>query len=526
MRAASFVVLIVALAAFVAIQAPACAAEVGQAPPRIKVSEWIKGPLVSLADLKGERPAVIGFWRGSGRGARDRLEALSDLHDRFRHKALAVIALTSDTPAAAKAFVGRCDNVTCRVALVRDAATVDAFRMPKGHLPDVAVIGRDGRLVWRGILITWADPLVDRHLTIVSQVAAGRFDPALEARKEDLAQQILRLGFEKDTRKTRELLDRLAALDKTDPAPYWKRFDMLLAEDRDTDAARVLKDMETVFANDPAVLHELVLRGVGRQAAPRRTDRLLALARRTASLTEEKSVTYLETLARLEHANGNIRKAVSAQERATALSAGSGKRIASRVLEYYRVLDKSPTAPAVSLDNAFSVEFPALVRAAKTDPKFNQFGALRLAYAKTPQYAPYGWDDDPPLPPVTSGPAGPKERQRRSVEAMLDRSYANIKVHLRASRAYEQLGEKGKAKYHSEFARRLLGSIFESGDGRGADTAYVVIGVYEESILLASLGLGPSKQTLLKGRGGRYYDRIGPAGHAIYFDVTLPFKTL
>jgi hypothetical protein len=49
-----------------------------------------------------------------------------------------------------------------------------------------------------------------------------------------------------------------------------------------------------------------------------------------------------------------------------------------------------------------------------------------------------------------------------------------------------------------------LRSIFESGDGRGFDTAFVVIDTREEYAVVEALGLRPTQQALMEGRGSKF----------------------
>ena len=70
---------------------------------------------------------------------------------------------------------------------------------------------------------------------------------------------------------------------------------------------------------------------------------------------------------------------------------------------------------------------------------------------------------------------------RISVEAVADR----------------ELGDTGKADFHRAVLNGLIDSILKSGDGKSPKTAWVVISVHEEYVVLQVLGFKPSQQSLL-----------------------------
>jgi hypothetical protein len=65
--------------------------------------------------------------------------------------------------------------------------------------------------------------------------------------------------------------------------------------------------------------------------------------------------------------------------------------------------------------------------------------------------------------------------------------------------ANQQLGRREDADLHKRWYNGLVDSVLASGDGKTAETAFVVISVGEEYALLRAMGLESKGQTLLDG---------------------------
>jgi len=86
-----------------------------------------------------------------------------------------------------------------------------------------------------------------------------------------------------------------------------------------------------------------------------------------------------------------------------------------------------------------------------------------------------------------------------------------------------------KAEFHRTVFRGLINSIRNSGDGKSPETAWVVITVHEEYVILRVLGFRPSQQSLLS-QNGHSYDVMKVKNaedgteQTFYFNVDIPFK--
>ncbi len=72
-------------------------------------------------------------------------------------------------------------------------------------------------------------------------------------------------------------------------------------------------------------------------------------------------------------------------------------------------------------------------------------------------------------------------------------------------------------------------AILATGSGQSPDSAYAVINVRDEYVVLNYLGYSSSSQSLIRGKGGRSYDKLEAVSRkdssdrkVFYFDITRP----
>ena len=116
-----------------------------------------------------------------------------------------------------------------------------------------------------------------------------------------------------------------------------------------------------------------------------------------------------------------------------------------------------------------------------------------------------------------------------NADLVLESDFVDLDAHRVEQVAYEELQNQEKAAFHKAVVQGLLRSIMDSGDGKTAKTAYVVITVHEEYIVLQVLGLRPSQQSVVH-QNGHSYDvmetlkRDSNETVTLYFNVDIPFK--
>jgi len=96
-------------------------------------------------------------------------------------------------------------------------------------------------------------------------------------------------------------------------------------------------------------------------------------------------------------------------------------------------------------------------------------------------------------------------------EQIIARGFVNIEAHATCVKAYAELHDSVKAKFHLDVTSALMHSILNSGDGKTKESAFEVISDREEYYTLTSLGLpysGSDISTFSVEEGGHHYDRV------------------
>jgi hypothetical protein len=142
-------------------------------------------------------------------------------------------------------------------------------------------------------------------------------------------------------------------------------------------------------------------------------------------------------------------------------------------------------------------------RATVGDPSVD-FRAFRLACLKAGSCDPRGESKDL-VSMRRSIQAKEYGNALKTAEAMIGRGFVNIEAHMICSQAYEAKNNSEKAKFHHDIAMSLIRSILATGDGKTKETAFEVIGTFEEYLILRVLGLaGFPSQSVIPGKPHSY----------------------
>lgn len=157
------------------------------------------------------------------------------------------------------------------------------------------------------------------------------------------------------------------------------------------------------------------------------------------------------------------------------------------------------------------------------------FGAMRMAYTETADYNPYGGDARREM----FGALGAKkfDEALSTAERVLEKNYVDLNAHYVAFVANRELGRAERAEFHRAIFAGLVESIQRSGDGKTAETAFVVISTTEEYVLLNVLGLRPAGQALVHDKGHSYdlMTGVDPKTNEsvkLFFNIDKPFGWL
>ena len=146
-------------------------------------------------------------------------------------------------------------------------------------------------------------------------------------------------------------------------------------------------------------------------------------------------------------------------------------------------------------------EYATLLAAVKAGNTNIDYTRLRLSYMDSPEYKESKDVTKPEKAMAVALNAKDFQEALKNAEIVLTNDYVNMDAHFVAFMANRELGVTDKAEFHRTVFRGLVDSIRNSGDGKSTETAWVVIDVHEEYVLLRVLGFAPSEQSLLNKTG-------------------------
>jgi hypothetical protein len=168
--------------------------------------------------------------------------------------------------------------------------------------------------------------------------------------------------------------------------------------------------------------------------------------------------------------------------------------------------------------------YQSLLEAAKAGDKTVDWQALRFAYADRPGFTSTVEGDERThaLAMRQAFKAGDYAGAIVEAKAVMDEDFVDPEAHLIASQAYAKSRFVGEAQREKAMAVGLLTSI-QTGDGRSAATAYSVISVKEEYVLMATSGRRVTRQSLTQQDGHSYdvLETVDSAGAVatFYFQI-------
>jgi hypothetical protein len=173
--------------------------------------------------------------------------------------------------------------------------------------------------------------------------------------------------------------------------------------------------------------------------------------------------------------------------------------------------------------------YEALVERVKGGDKSVDFKQLRLAYADSTASRP---DTDAQKKAMTAAVNSKNYAEAlKNADVVLASNFVDMDAHFAEYLAQRELSHPEQAEFHKFVLQGLLDSIAHSGDGKSERTAYQVIEVHEEYVVLRFMGLMPSTQSLSKKDGHSYdvMEAVDPKTKekvTLYFNVDVPMKHL
>jgi hypothetical protein len=138
---------------------------------------------------------------------------------------------------------------------------------------------------------------------------------------------------------------------------------------------------------------------------------------------------------------------------------------------------------------------------------------------------------------IEESPDSTPEQRKAVIDRMLDEIPLSFFTHSVASRYYRERYDASSPRdealfetgfRHHRTAGAIIDSILESGDGESEATAWQVIHIGEEYLVLIHLELKKQKQSLVFGKNGKAYDVIEVTDKngrksRVYFDISSFF---
>lgn len=199
------------------------------------------------------------------------------------------------------------------------------------------------------------------------------------------------------------------------------------------------------------------------------------------------------------------------------------------------------TAPEVAAPAPPALEASAPAREASPDAT-RDFKAERLALAASKGYNAYAIGDKErslvdAYYAIEQAADTTPEKRKAAIDDMLQQLPLSFFPHAIAARWYRERFESSSPPDQSLYdegyrqhriAQGIMDSIADSGDGASQDTAWVVIHVGEEYMLMEYLELQPKDQSLLFDSKGRAYDAfrvVDKEGkeRQVFFDISAFF---
>jgi len=179
-------------------------------------------------------------------------------------------------------------------------------------------------------------------------------------------------------------------------------------------------------------------------------------------------------------------------------------------------------------NDAASKRYNEIVAKLKAGDRNVDFKELRLAYADLT----HAKDTDPQKKAMLAALNSKKyEDVLKNADIVLAADYADMDAHFVECIAQRELHNTEQSDFHKFALQGLLDSITKSADGKSFETAFQVIEVHEEYVLLRFMGLTPSKQSMSEKNGHSFdvLEAVNPKTSekvTLYFNIDLEEKHL
>lgn len=175
-------------------------------------------------------------------------------------------------------------------------------------------------------------------------------------------------------------------------------------------------------------------------------------------------------------------------------------------------------------------EYARLRDRVKSGDQSVDFARLRISYIDSPEFKNAKDTSEESTKMNEAFKARDFKQVIKNAEVVLESNHTDLDAHYYAFMACRELGDVKQAEFHRTVFKGLVDSILHSGDGKTPATAYIVVSVHEEYVVLSMLGLQPQGQALLQEKGHSYdvmkaKDKKSGEPVTLYFNADIPFKS-
>ena len=177
------------------------------------------------------------------------------------------------------------------------------------------------------------------------------------------------------------------------------------------------------------------------------------------------------------------------------------------------------SGPSVAAEPSYE-DLLALVKSGRLDIDYT---ALRLSFASSPLYDPYGGVLIKAKDMISAYGADDCTAAIARAKEILEINFVQMDAHIVTGLCLKKAGDEDGARKERVVYDGLFNSVLKSGDGKTPQTAFSVISINEEYKVLAASGLVPVTQALVHAQGSSF-DRFDAKTNTTGDPVTLYFN--
>lgn len=315
--------------------------KVGDTPPPLVTSEWVRGKAINLPRDSAKKIHLIEFWATWCPPCKASIPILTEFQKRYV-KDLVVVGVTDPDPERnstkmIRRFVKKMGSeMEYRVAMDDSSKTWDQWLDPAEGIPYAFLIGRDGRIVWQG------SPLEPELAEIIPAVIDGSYD--LESAKLDaeVNRRLQALSLSLEMGQWGVVWDGLVDVLKLDPASQIALDAITSIYAQELHNKRSFREwanshIEANHDNAKAMSRLAIAMLQNDDYATRTPDLAVKAARAAYQASNKRDAMAIVVYARALYQIGVLDKAIEVQSEAVALVSDDQKKDTQRVLDYYKL---------------------------------------------------------------------------------------------------------------------------------------------------------------------------------------------